>query len=206
MSHLSFKNEMIRAIQAGAKTQTRRICAVQPNVTTANDAAFRDAKADLWRNAEQYARDCSRFTVGQEVWVKEALYKNTRGFAAYQADSLTVLVDRSGDIMPHRWSYKPAMLAAMYCPRWASRITLIITGVRVERLQAIGKDGRKAKDVLAEGITREQIGHMQTIFHPDDSPALAYAQLWNEINGKKYPWVSNPWVFVYEFKVKGVQP
>jgi hypothetical protein len=94
------------------------------------------------------------------------------------------------------------VVSAIHMTRWASRITLEITGVRVERLHEIGKDGRKAHDVLAEGITREQIEQQQKFFHPDDSPALAFAALWEQINGKREgcSWRDNPWVWVIEFK------
>jgi hypothetical protein len=83
-------------------------------------------------------------------------------------------------------------------PRSASRLNLEITSVKVERLHEIGKDGRRAADVLAEGITREQIAHLEEIFHPDDSPALAFGSLWDSINGKG-SWKANPWVWVVCF-------
>ena len=78
-------------------------------------------------------------------------------------------------------------------PRWASRITLEITDVRVERLQDIS-----TVDALAEGVN----------VHPDHhgkprsslySPVQAYADLWEQINGPE-SWSANPWLWVIEFK------
>ncbi len=88
---------------------------------------------------------------------------------------------------------------SIFMPRWASRITLEIVAVRVERLQDIGKDGRKAHDVLAEGITDGQIEQWRQWLHPDDAPAHTYGVLWESINGKG-SWALNPWVWVIEFK------
>jgi hypothetical protein len=108
----------------------------------------------------------------------------------YAANENTRLMDRDG---VRRW--KPSI----HMPRWASRIALEITDVRVQRVQEIGRDGRKAVDVLAEGITPEQIANEQKWFHPDDSPALAFARLWEAVNGKG-SWESNPWVWAITFK------
>jgi hypothetical protein len=71
-------------------------------------------------------------------------------------------------------------------PRWASRIMLKITGVRVERLKEIS-----SSDALAEGV--QQIGEYL------DMPIAAYRVLWEQINGKG-SWSDNPWVWVIEFE------
>lgn len=75
------------------------------------------------------------------------------------------------------WWKKQKVKPSIFMPRWASRITLEITDIRVERLQDITKE-----DSLAEGVF--------------DS----YSALWDSINGKKHSWESNPWVWVIEFK------
>lgn len=97
---------------------------------------------------------------------------------------------------------------SIFMPRWASRITLEVVSVRAERVQEIGRDGRKAHDVLAEGITPKQIEHWAKWLHPDDAPAHTFGELWNSINGKKpgLSWAANPWVWVYEFKVLEAKP
>jgi hypothetical protein len=74
-------------------------------------------------------------------------------------------------------------------PRWASRITLEITSIRVERVQDISE-----QDAIAEGINPEE--------HPFDAPPIMqFALLWDSINAKRgYSWGSNPSVWVVEFK------
>ena len=75
---------------------------------------------------------------------------------------------------------------SIYMPRWASRITLEVTGVRVERLQDISE-----ADARAEGISRSEC--------PDWHATTDYRALWESINGPG-SWEANPWVWVVEFK------
>lgn len=78
---------------------------------------------------------------------------------------------------------------SIHMPRWASRITLEVTGVRVERLQDISE-----ADALAEGVTFDPLMHT--------NPREAYMHLWNAINGPG-SWYANPWVWVVEFRKLG---
>lgn len=75
---------------------------------------------------------------------------------------------------------------SIYMPRWASRITLPVVRMRVERLQAI-----TTADAWAEGISPEAI-HQE--------PRQGFAALWDSINAKRAPFDSNPWVLVYEWE------
>jgi hypothetical protein len=85
---------------------------------------------------------------------------------------------------------------SIHMPRWASRITLQITSVRVERLETISH-----RDALAEGVRvwerweAERAGSIEVNSH---DPRDAYAELWESINGR-YSWPKNPWVWVVEF-------
>ena len=77
----------------------------------------------------------------------------------------------------------PKWKSPLFMRREHSRIDLVVTKVKAERVQSISKD-----DVLAEGCE---------YFDP---PAHPYMEMWDSINGKKHPWSSNPWVWVIEFK------
>jgi len=102
--------------------------------------------------------------------------------------------DSSNGINPLRGKWRPSI----FMPRWASRITLEITGVRVERIQDISLD-----DVVVEGIN----------WHPRKPDCLAlgkgllkrFSRLWNSINAKRgFGWDVNPWVWVIEFERKWI--
>lgn len=81
------------------------------------------------------------------------------------------------------WSWRPSI----HMPRWASRITLEVTSVRVERVKDI-----TLTDVIHEGIAK----------NATPNPVGAFKNLWNSINAKRgYSWDNNPWVWVVEFKV-----
>jgi hypothetical protein len=93
---------------------------------------------------------------------------------------------------------------SIFMPRWASRITLEITGVRVERLQEITEEDAKSEGVQPtlwfqptknenDDITlSDKVGHI--------SYKNGFANIWQKINGKTYPWESNPFVWVISFK------
>lgn len=102
---------------------------------------------------------------------------------------------------------------SIHMPRAASRITLEITGVRVERLQEISAD-----DALAEGVSKTDLWNPKEVdenpkpIHEwkdpywDDFyfwkhyPQTVFQKLWDKINGRKYPWSSNPWVWCISFR------
>ena len=181
-----FSGPMIRAILAGTKTQTRRV----------------------WKEARLAPRDlaigdrsiaCPYGEAGDRLWVREtwatvkwfddtnaaSCWKNERPPALYfAADTGAYLTSE------HRGRWRPSI----HMPRWASRLTLEVVSVRVERVQDISE-----ADALAEGIDWAGCNHAygQTI--------SAFAGLWDSINDARgYGWKVNPWVWVVEFK--RVQP
>lgn len=94
--------------------------------------------------------------------------------------------------------YDGAWCPSIHMPRWASRLTLEITGVLVERLNSISQE-----DAQAEGM--ELTGWRPTYSDPDSggevwTPYDNFAQLWESIYGEE-SWQANPWVWVIEFKV-----
>lgn len=183
-----FNGAMVRALLAGTKTQTRRVVKPQPRRVDGG-VPFGDAPA--WAHAEPGSAmmRCPYGKPGDWLWVRES-WKHIEGGNVYDAaggvmDSFEpeTLYRASRPNYPGQW--KPSI----HMPRWASRITLEITSVRVERLQDISE-----ADAIAEGVYTDPA-----------SPAYdAYAQLWDEINGPG-SWAANPWVWVLEFRRLNVE-
>lgn len=197
---------MVRAILAGRKTQTRRI--IKPRGRHSLFATGDDAWSDSYvldpGNAEWRDQDI-RHKVGDRLWVRESLQSFGGKTAQYVAD-LTGVPHRGlapGEAMGRAlWQWKRKTLPSIHMPRWASRISLDVTEVRVERLNDISED-----DAIAEGCT----------LLPDDSPCAGfwivegapmeccaegvvecYERLWESINGAG-SWEANPWVAATTF-------
>lgn len=187
-----FSAPMVRAILAGAKTQTRRV--IRPEWARCLDLEDVDDRA---RALEQGPYGVP----GDRLWVRETFHHCPHcsdGEVAYRAGGWMRAPngapddagDRSDDdarpLSPkcaaHGW--RPSI----HMPRWASRLTLEVVSVRVERLQ----DTSEA-DAKAEGVVPLQMDH--------GSYKPAFEGLWDAINAKRAPWNSNPWVFVVEFKM-----
>lgn len=90
-----------------------------------------------------------------------------------------------------RVGYGPHWKSPLHMPRWAARLWLEIEEVRVERLAEISAD-----DCVAEGIDPSQIPGIGS----DGALIAAYREAWERINGKRAPWSSSPWVWVYTFR------
>jgi len=105
----------------------------------------------------------------------------------YAANENTRIMDKAGD---RRW--KPSI----HMPRWACRITLELTGVRVERLQDISEEDAKSEGVggMRDMRYATALGNIHSTAH-----RLNFVDLWDEINGKG-AWVANPWVWVESFR------
>lgn len=179
---------MVRATLAGIKTQTRRLVKQTSGVHTIEQViATPDSLAAFVRTRCPYGQ------LGDRLWVRESGWErpertprmmregaDTWPRFAYAADDWSD-EDRADF---KRWGFKPR--PSIHMPRWASRITLGITAVRVERLQIISE-----ADARLEGV---KCG----IDCPDHR--IAFGRLWEQINGAG-SWVANPWVWVIEFKL-----
>lgn len=201
-----FSGPMVNAIIAGTKTQTRRVVKLPPDVLP--DRTFVDpgnvpifgpgpyVKAFHIVDGEQimYPRiRCPYGYPGDRLCLRETYRLNTTlaGIrVTYRADGAERLVEppSSYSLVPddNHWRNPRFMF------RWASRLTLKVTEVRVERVQDISE-----ADAAAEGVEPE--GNHDYARWPKNH-RIAYAKLWDTINGTSHPWSSNPWVWVVGFK------
>lgn len=206
-----FSGAMVRAILSGAKTQTRRIVKPQPTKTSgthrgyplplmANDWAWphpRTSGATTISNRPNgplgWEIHCPYGQPGDRLWVREAWSIDPHPGPNYSGGLRS---PDAGEVMYRATDgWHGPWRPSIYMPRWASRLTLEITGVRVERLQDISK-----ADCYAEGVQRTAfIGHVTD----DDVEYVArcdYRDLWESINGPG-SWEANPWVWVVMMSV-----
>lgn len=184
-----FSAPMVRAILDGTKTQTRRVVKPCKDLGIGCELAPCELAGEV--NAGDYSN--ARYQPGDRLWVRETfLIPDARASNfppwVYAADYT------EADRPCTRW--KPSI----HMPRAASRITLEVTGVRVERLQDISE-----ADAIAEGIepTMPNPGHWNwrdyLIEGGQTHAVLSYKTLWESINGPD-SWDLNPWVWVVEFQ------
>ncbi len=210
-----FSAPMIRAILAGTKTQTRRVIKA-PGVFVSSGAIDGYGVLSMHDNDIREVR-CPYGQPGSMLWVRETWgyfdpecsgedyddwHKNEGPGPRAYCDELLQEGHPLRDFWRRRVAYKATFAGAKYgagpvgpkkwrpsihMPRWASRITLEITDIRVERLQDISE-----ADAEAEGF---ELGSPPCIYNPTGW----YRSLWEEINGAG-SWDVNPWVWCVSFK------
>lgn len=174
-----FSGEMVRALLDGRKTQTRRV--IKPIKGEGLDPAgiyhFHPGDLELMR--------CPYGKVGDLLWVRETFvdWPTDDGSLIYRADDSG---DDYNDYGLRFFNWKPSI----FMPKWASRLTLEITDIRVERLQDISGEG-----CIAEGLSSYMREHDACCDLKNQ-----YQALWQRINGVE-SWRANPWVWVIDFKV-----
>lgn len=236
MEHpILFNSEMVRAILEGRKTQTRRL--VDTKYINANPDAYKllgmyenniGKLAAQWKGDDHVRDAYSRYgKAGDKLWVRETWAETVninqrtnwpgrphikcvdypeigagKPCIIFRADGETDWVDDDGS--PTENSYwKPSI----HMPRWASRIQLEVTAIRVERLQDI-----TLRDKLAEGMEYTSLNKRHgeltisdvLLFECEDTN---FRDLWDSINAKSgFSWDANPWVWIIEFKPQTSQP
>lgn len=198
-----FSGAMVRAILDGRKTQTRRVCKARgvDFIGSGGRSGADWNDPDCWGyeagDGEWYVLSrspsngmrsivCPYGQPGDRLWVRE-----TWNLIEAVFGGTTRPVYRAS---PETYTQYPgiAWRPSIFMPRWASRITLEVVGVRVERVQDIDD-----ADAYAEGM--EPLADEWV--HSGASARDLFLMLWNEINAKRgYSWDSNPWVWVVEFK------
>lgn len=180
-----FNAEMVNAILSGRKTQTRRIISEKTlhlfGVAASAGECHPIELCDQ-RSQSYYLDFCPLGKPGDQLWVREAFAAGlcTESTLAYRATHKT-------EDLEEGWGETIKWTPSIHMPRWASRINLLITGVRVERLQDISD-----ADASAEGC---KISSMQS----GDCLSDMFARLWKSIYGEE-SWEANPWVWVIEFE------
>jgi hypothetical protein len=191
-----FSSSMVRAILEGRKSQTRRVMRHQPFVEFGGEWVQKARGGGYWNwhNAQpQILEDCPYGKPGDLLWVRETWGRNPDDQGAiYRA------TDPAWDAEETGLKWKPSI----HMPRWASRLTLRITGIRVERVQSISE-----RDASREGLeTRVRDGYTEWCDGRPEGwfnyPQIAFCGLWDSINGGKpgASWAENPWVWVVEFE------
>lgn len=225
---IPFIAPMVCALLDGRKTQTRRALKFQPDIpkkapvhivhdigTSTFDLHCRPRfiNGKFGGSERMHIVDC-KVAIGDRLWVREA----------WRAD-------RSWDMSPPRdiSTYAPVMYEAdvvedaarldwgryrhaRFMPRWASRLTLLVNHVRVQRLEDISDDDAIAEGILKGGPlswlpnSKGNVWHSGVEADLDDpftwsrSPRQAFCDLWNSIHGED-AWWTNPWVCAATFTV-----
>ncbi|ROI45560.1 hypothetical protein [Escherichia coli] len=187
-----FNDEMVRAILGGNKTQTRRIV---------EEKFYGRAVA-----AELLAKHCPYGQPGDRFWVRETYRVHGKAtdvatlvYRASVRNSWTeqthrVPVEVCNKPVSEKWT------PSIHMPRWASRILLEITNVRVERLNDISECDARDEGVPPAGSLLPD--HPGTFLTPKGDFAMAkvaFQRLWESIYGEE-SWSANPWVWVIEFE------
>ncbi|HBT3131889.1 TPA: morphogenetic protein [Klebsiella pneumoniae] len=206
-----FNADMVRAILDGRKTQTRRIVkgtdgavkfCKEWDINGEEIFVVLGEKDHTGMNPVLGAISCPFGAVGDRIWVRETFaalepgsYEQVKPQEGHCQDLRYAATDRlaksDADIRGYKW------VPSIHMPRWASRILLEITDVRVERLNSISQE-----DAQAEGL--ELTGWRPTYSDPDSggevmTPCDNFAELWSSIYGDG-SWQANPWVWVISFE------
>ena len=148
----------------------------------------------LFENNGQFKTIQPHYQVGETVYIKEAIHRFNVEYASYDLDFTPVMFLQSANRFHWRWTRDK--LSPMFLPHEAARYFIKITDVRAERLQGITEE-----DAIAEGLKNTVLSDMQPYFNIAIIPASQnFKKLWDSIN-KDYKWESNPFVFVYTFRL-----
>lgn len=209
-----FSAPMVRAILAGSKTQTRRVVKSTPPHGVLG-ASWCDEDQWHWRTEAGHLRSAENHfrqycAPGDRLWVRETWRCASRGYGRdgieYRADESFRANDGTRE-QAEEWACDDSRTPGEWRPsifhrRWASRLTLDVVAVRVERLQAITE-----ADAVAEGLENHGGGELADAWWPEHdglaqagaTPREGFRVLWEAINGPG-SWAANPWVWVVSFR------
>lgn len=191
-----FNGTMVRAILSGQKTQTRRPVTPQPSDTFLPTIGPYQRTLFDKRTGEEYPDPFERFGAFDEVedfrspygapgdmlWVRETF---CNCIDSSGADDFEFTVYQATDKLPHsasKWT------PSIHMPRWASRITLEVVSIRVQRVRDISE-----QDAISEGIK------MRGMTRYEGEAKSEFSKLWTACY-PRLPWSANPWVWAVEFR------
>lgn len=208
---ITFSAAMVRALLNGRKAQTRRLLPVETSdkgwmhLKGNGGGVLCDSDADMMRSGPDYVRH----QPGDRLYVREH-WKTTPAYddlaprdmggeepLRYLADGATFNWHSDNGVLDGRHRQ------AMHMPRWASRLTLLVTDVRVQRLQDMSET-----DATAEGIYQpggESFGWAHDAAEPDwwIDPVFAFRKLWDSLHTSPGTrWDDNPWIYAVSFDVR----
>jgi hypothetical protein len=215
-----FSAPMILALLDGRKTQTRRLLKPQPWLSMSKRWTWNPpGKRPIcgWFDGPPYipetdalAMDNVPCAVGDRLWVRETLKsdrmenfltgeRTTNAMCAYYSADNSECLNEDGFNLA--WIWKGSTLSSIHMPRWASRITLEVTGVKVERVQDIS-----GNDAIEEGIDLEkhkcgcEVCSRTSKLCPATASGLImeFAELWGSLHGHG-AWDKNPWIYCLTF-------
>ena len=178
-----FSGPMVRALLDGRKTQTRRVLSgdwedCEPPYVARYDEGARAVWCDPIDSSVCGFTGAAGAAVGDRLWVREAFCEILPGDA--------VLYRASEPLEQRTWQ------PSIHMPRWASRATLIVDDVRVERVQDIS-----AADARAEGVIE-----IDDPRYSDVTVISRFERLWDSLNAQRgFGWDANPWVVALTFRV-----
>ncbi len=211
-----FSGPMVRAILDGRKTQTRRIFKVRgPMGVSYPVTCPEESLIELYDNelrddgtinylstgALSGPYECPYGKPGDLLWVRESWQALSFGDYLPTKDHVSdvryMATDKLADLDKDTrgWPWRPSI----HMPRWASRITLEITDVRVQRLQDISQKDADSEGVWETDFYQDAVEHASAVgCGTGFIPKQAFEHLWSSINGPD-SWVSNPWVWAVTF-------
>jgi len=199
---IPFTGDMVRAILAGQKTQTRRVIKPQPML------------GQHWKHGWIVDGETMDIPIayspygirGDRLWVRETLTIGHHSEAmVYLADGSRVFRDGNPMYYPQDWPWQRSVLPSIFMPRWACRLLLEVMEVRVERVKDI-----TSRDCFAEGV-RGRLPPFNKDSPADRQRIIAefagtmrwgFKALWDELNAKRgFGWKTNPWTWVVRFSI-----
>ncbi len=200
----------VRAILDGRKTQTRRIVSKDIGPLHGDPVQFMEPhELAFWSSDPEkspHVMVSVPFHVGDRLWVRESVALGPACndpnpededdwhvfYRATEDDGRPWLLGTDENTV----EVKPPWKSPLFMPRWASRLTLVVVEVGVERVNAISW-----ADIKAEGVDCPEHDGPGTFCVSECHAARAhFAKAWNDVNGKRAPWSNNPWVWVVTFR------